>query len=448
MDTTLGTGAEGVMSGATSSAARTGPQATTSSGHERVWSPNERYDSILEKKEERDGGNGDEDRRSGGASLDGADELGRSQSTLAPFDPDSKEVLRLRRKVDRHLMPLLTIIYLCSYLDRANIGLSIFYFAYVLGEIPSSILVKKVGPALWISIVISLWGIVMMSMSALKNGAGLLAARFFLGLFESGYAPAPVVMISLWYNRLEQAFRIGIFFSAATVAGACAGLLAYGIAQLDGVLGLKAWSWIFLIEGGVTVLVAIIAFFWLPNLPETSSFLTDREKSLLVERLRQDAGPAIQTHFSWKQLRRVYMDPKTYLYSFVILLHAPAFASLGLFVPSIVHGFNFDPVTTQLMTAPIWAVACVVTLLCTLSSDRLMGRGNHAAVCVLAALVGYILLIFIPESDLVGRYLSLTLCTSGVYACLPVLLSWPSSNVGGHTKRNVTIGTVISISAK
>ncbi|KAG0257249.1 hypothetical protein DFQ27_005212 [Actinomortierella ambigua] len=289
MDTIPRTGAEGVMSGATSSAASMGPQATTSSGHERVWSPNERYDSILEKKEERDGGDGDEDRRSGGASLDGADELDRSQSTLAPFDPDSKEVLRLRR-------------------------LSIFYFAYVLGEIPSSILVKKVGPALWISIVITLWGTVMMSMSALKNGAGLLAARFFLGLFESGYAPAPVVMISLWYNRLEQAFRIGIFFSAATVAGACAGLLAYGIAQLDGVLGLK----------------------------ETSSFLTDREKRLLVERLRQDAGPAIQTHFSWKQLRRVYMDPKTYMYSFVILLHAPAFASLGLFVPSIVHGFNFE----------------------------------------------------------------------------------------------------------
>ncbi|KAF9979280.1 hypothetical protein BGZ73_002549 [Actinomortierella ambigua] len=407
---------------------------------------NKTYNSRIDQKEDRLEDEEDIDRDCSSASDEGIEGFDKSQSTLAPFDPDSKEIRRLRRKVDRRLMPLLTIIYLCSYLDRANIALSIFYFAYILGEVPSSLLLKKIGPARWISIVITLWGTVMMSMAALKNGAGLLAARFFLGLFESGYAPAPVVMIALWYTRLEQAFRIGIFFSAATVAGACAGLIAYGIARLDGVFGLKAWAWIFLIEGGVTIAVAIIAFFALPDLPETSSFLTEREKKLTTERLRYDAGPATQTHFSWKQFRMVYKDPKTYLYTLVITLHHPAFSSLGLFVPSIVRGFNFDPVTTQLMTVPIWAVACIATLLCALSSDRLMGRGSHAAVCVASSVLGYVLLIVIPEEKLLGRYVSLMLCVSGAYACLPILLAWPASNVGGHTKRNVTIATVISLS--
>ncbi|KAG0236414.1 hypothetical protein BGW42_003572 [Actinomortierella wolfii] len=395
------------------------------------------------------------------------DDFERSQSTLTPFDPNSKEIRRLRRKIDWRLMPMLSIIYLCSYLDRANIGnskvynierdlnisnstftwgLSIFYFAYVLGDIPSSLLLKKVGPSRWISTVILLWGTVMMSMAALKNGAGLLTARFFLGLFESGYAPAPVFMISLWYTRVEQALRISIFFSAATVAGAGAGLLAYAIAGLNGVLGLKAWSWIFLLEGGVTVLVAIIAFFALPDLPETAKFLTEREKQLTIERLRYDAGPATETHFSWKQFRMVFKDPKTYMYSAVIFLHSPEFASLGLFVPTIVHGFKFDPVTTQLMTVPIWTAACIVTLLCALSSDRRMERGGHAAACVAAAALGYVLLISIPEQYLVGRYLSLMLCACGVYACIPVMIAWPSTNVGGHTKKGVTIATVISLS--
>ncbi|KAF9167636.1 hypothetical protein DFQ26_003792 [Actinomortierella ambigua] len=431
-----------------------------SSNNVKEWAKRGGHDDGDDDDDDDD----NKDGGSGSASEEGVVGLAKTESTLIPLDPNSKEIRRLRRKVDRHLMPLLTLMYLCAYLDRANIGnakvfnmekdlnisgstfswgLSIFYFAYVLGEIPSSILVKKVGPALWVSMVIALWGAVMMSMAFLRNGAGLLTARFFLGIFESGFAPAPVVIISLWYPRLEHAFRIGVFFSAATVAGACAGLIAYGIARMDGVLGMKSWSWIFLLEGAATVVVAAIAYFTLPNLPETSTFLTDREKFLTIERLRRDAGPATQTHFSWKQFWMVFKDPKTYVYTLILTLHSPALASLGVFVPSIVRGLNFSPVRTQLMTVPIWSVACIATLSVAISSDRLKGRGSHAIACVSAAFIGYILLIVIPEDNLVGRYLSLTLCASGIYACLPILLSWPSANVGGHTKRSVTVGTVI-----
>ncbi|KAF9932844.1 hypothetical protein FBU30_007175 [Linnemannia zychae] len=178
-----------------------------------------------------------------GATLDSFD-----PEALA-FDPNSDEIKRVRWKVDKRLVPLLFVMYLCSFLDRANIGnakvagleedlnlrpgefniaLSIFYVGYVIGEIPSNIALKRFGPRYWIPSVMFIWGTVMISMAAVKSATGLYIARFFLGLGESGYAPGPVYVISMWYARNEQAIRVGLFFSASTVAGAFGGLLAYG----------------------------------------------------------------------------------------------------------------------------------------------------------------------------------------------------------------------------
>lgn len=109
---------------------------------------------------------------------------------------------------------------------------------YVIFEIPSNILLKKIGPRIWITIVMLSWGTIMMAMAAVKNATGLLVARFFLGLTESGLFPGSVYLISLWYTRSEQALRNGLFFSTATMAGAFGGVLAYGIAQMEGVSGL------------------------------------------------------------------------------------------------------------------------------------------------------------------------------------------------------------------
>ncbi|KAF9354938.1 hypothetical protein BGX26_007190 [Mortierella sp. AD094] len=383
------------------------------------------------------------------------------------FDPNSEEVRKVRWKVDKRLVPLLSLLYLCSFLDRTNIGnakvanleedlnlrsgvynvaLSVFFIGYIIGEIPANMALKTVGPRIWIPIVMFCWGTVSVCMAAVSNGAGLIAARFFLGLAESGYAPGPVYIISLWYRRCEHALRVAVFFSAATVAGAFGGLLSYGISQLHGVGGLHAWQWIFILEGLPTIICAIAAYFLLPDFPETSTFLTPEEKALTIKRLKIVAGPATSTQFSWQQFQAVFKDWKIYCHMIIGFLHAIPLMSQALFVPSITLGFGFDHVTTQVMTAPIYAIACVCTILLGFSSDRLQERGYHATGALALAAIGYILLILTRELSIAAKYVSLVICTCGVYSFTPIMLSWPSSNIGGHTKKGVAIASIISFS--
>ncbi|KAF9110197.1 hypothetical protein BGX27_006663 [Mortierella sp. AM989] len=381
------------------------------------------------------------------------------------FDSNSEEVRKVRWKVDKRLVPLLSLLYLCSFLDRSNIGnakvanleedlnlesgaynaaLSIFFVGYILGEIPANIALKKLGPRIWVPIVMFCWGTVSICMAAVSNGTGLIVTRFLLGLAESGFAPGPVYIISLWYRRCEHALRVAVFFSAATVAGAFGGLLAYGISQLDGVGGLHAWQWIFIIEGLPTIICAAVAYFLLPDFPETSTFLTPEEKALTIKRLKIDVGPATDTKFSWLQVWAVFKDWKIYFYMIIGFLHAISLMSLSLFVPSITLGFGFDHVTTQIMTAPIYVIACICTILMGFSSDRFQERGYHGSLAVGLAAIGYLLLVMTRESSTAARYISLIICTCGVYSFTPVFLSWPSSNIGGHTKRGVAIAAIIS----
>ncbi|KAF9586550.1 hypothetical protein BGW38_002307 [Lunasporangiospora selenospora] len=325
-------------------------------------------------------------------------------------------------------------------------ALSIFYIGYVIGEVPSNMMLRKFGPRKWIPIVIFLWGTIMMAMAAVKSAAGLYASRFFLGLAEAGYAPAPVFVISLWYIRSEQAIRIGLFFSAATVAGAFGGLLAYAITRMEGILGLTGWQWIFIIEGFLTIIASVVAYFRLPDLPSKATFLTPDEKQLALQRLEFDSGHVQDTTFSRKQFYSAFVDWRVYFFMAIGLLHHVSFAALGLFIPSIVRGFGYDAVTTQIMTVPIYAIACLFTLTAAFSADRNKERGLHIVAASFFSAIGYLILILTRHSLTAARYTGLVICTSGMYAFIPCFLSWPAANIAGATKRGVAIALVISIS--
>lgn len=176
---------------------------------------------------------------------------------------------KLVRKLDARLLPVLTMLYLLSFLDRSNIGnakldgltadlkmtqadylnaLTMYFLGYVLFEIPSNIVLKRLTPRLWLPTLMVVWGIVSTLMGLVHNYSGLMAVRFFLGATEAGLFPGVVYYLSCWYKRKEQHFRISIFFSAASLAGAFGGVLAYGIGKMTGVGHKSGWSWIFIIE--------------------------------------------------------------------------------------------------------------------------------------------------------------------------------------------------------
>lgn len=171
-----------------------------------------------------------------------------------------------------------------------NTAVTLFFVPYTLLEIPSNIVLKMMRPSHWIAILMFAWGLVMTLMCFIENYSGLLAARWFLGVAESGFFPAATFLLTLWYRRFEVQRRMAVFYVSASLAGAFSGLLAYGIQQLDGDAGLTGWQWIFLIEGLIPVGLALVIWKILPDSPETAKFLTQRERDFLVRRLAEETG--------------------------------------------------------------------------------------------------------------------------------------------------------------
>ncbi|RUS24386.1 LOW QUALITY PROTEIN: major facilitator superfamily domain-containing protein [Jimgerdemannia flammicorona] len=343
--------------------------------------------------------------------------------------------------------------------DEYNWALSIFFIGYVILEVPSNVFLKRFGPRLWIPIGMTVWGGIMIAMAAVQNSAGLLSARvrfresrtmcasatiFFLGLAEAGLVPGIVYYLSLWYTRKEQAVRNAAFFSAATLAGAFGGVLAYGILQMAGTQGLTGWQWIFILEGLPTVVLAFVTYIYLPDLPETASFLTDDERDLLKRRLAQDAGMAKETHFSWKQFFDAFRDWKVYLHMAIFICMATPLYSLSLFLPSIIREMGYTALTAQLMSAPLYAVACFFSILLAFTSDHFRERGLHVAIPATVAMVGYILMIILKDSGSQALYGAATLTATGIFSKTPAMFSWFANNIGGHTKRGVAIAAIIA----
>ncbi|KAG2222476.1 hypothetical protein INT45_013389 [Circinella minor] len=390
-----------------------------------------------------------------------------SAATPPEYEPlTEKEWKKLRWKIDLRIVPFCGLLYLMAFLDRSNIGnakiggimdhldiddqtftvgLSIFFVGYVLFEIPSNIVLKKIGPNIWIPFVMVSFGIVMMCMAAINNGTGLLVTRFFLGVTEAGLFPGVIYYMTLWYTRREIATRISLFFGCATVAGAFGGVLAYGIMKLDGVQGLHGWQWIFIIEGIPTLVLAALTYYVLPNVPENSKALNERERAHVTNRLRIDAGPATETHFSMKQLKLAWTDWKVYMYSLIYILGSIPLFSMSLFLPSIIKGMGFGSLEAQAMSAPPYAIACAVTILIAMDADKRGERGFHMAVPSLLGCIGYILLIACKDQGPVALYIASCITVTGVFAHGPPMLSWFTNNIGGQTKRAVACAIIISI---
>ena len=203
--------------------------------------------------------------------------------------PSNTTPTRLLLRLDLRILPVLSILYLLAFLDRTNIAnaaifhlpedlklksnqyntaLTIFFVPYILFEIPSNIVLKRLRPHVWLSICMFTFGLVTALQGLVQSYGGLLATRFFLGLAEAGMFPGSFYLISMWYKRHEAQKRYSFFFGSTSLAGAFGGLLASAIGKMDHLGGYRAWRWIFILEGILTCVVAILFFFIIPDFPE------------------------------------------------------------------------------------------------------------------------------------------------------------------------------------
>jgi len=288
------------------------------------------------------------------------------------------------------------------------------------------------------------WGIVMTLMSLVKSYHGLIIARVFLGLTEGGLFPGVTFYLSLWYKRSEQSQRVAIFFSAATVAGAFGGILAFGIEKLDGRAGLQGWAWIFLIEGLVTVVIALVSFWYMYDYPATATFLSEDEREFVVERLKHDSTD-LATHWDPKFVWQALGDWKCWLQVIIYMgVLIPVYA-FSLFIPTIINELGYAAAEAQLLSVPPYVAGCIFTVAVGILSDKYKIRGPVVMLSATVAIVGYAILYAAPAKKPGLAYAGTIIGAIGVFPSIAVVLAWAGGNAGGDIKRGVAIAMTIGI---
>ncbi|KAF4960799.1 hypothetical protein F66182_18252, partial [Fusarium sp. NRRL 66182] len=280
--------------------------------------------------------------------------------------------------IDFRILPVFAFLYLLSHVDRTNLGnakiegmtadlglvgnqynvaSTLFFIPYIIFEIPSNMMLKRVSPHIWLTILVLGWGVVMTLMCVVQNYSGLIACRIFLGIFEAGFFPGAVYIISSWYIRSELQQRIALLYTASAFSGAFGGLLAFAISKLNGIGNMAGWRWIFLIEGGVTVAVGLAMPFVIPRSSEKAGWLTDEEKRFIDCRLRLAGVRATSKEvesekFSWRHLSAGLLDWKVNLGVLMAWANAGPSSAFSFTMPEILTQLGYSSTIAQLMTIP------------------------------------------------------------------------------------------------
>lgn len=372
---------------------------------------------------------------------------------------DAAEVARAVRKMDLTILPIMTMFYLLSFLDRTNIGnarvaglqkglgltdhqyqicVTVTYIPYILSELPSNLLLRKIGPNWAMPTILTLWGIIVTFQGFVTSYHGLIAVRFFIGLVEGPMFPGIVLYLSGFYTRAELSVRVAFFFSAASLSGAFSGLLAAGISNMHGVGGKPAWSWIFILEGLFSFLIGILSFFLVPATPRHSRFLTDSQKSVIMTRLERDR-PFVNPvdTFTLKHVLDAFTSPHVIFMFIVFFVGGTNLFGLALFSPSIINQLGFSPNHSQLLSVGPFGAAFCMTLFIAWVSDRYKTRAIPLFSLSIVGIVGYAMYLGTHNKHV--AYASIYFMAMGIYGTVPVVAAWISNNSEPYYTRATAI---------
>ncbi|KIK95819.1 hypothetical protein PAXRUDRAFT_826631 [Paxillus rubicundulus Ve08.2h10] len=385
-----------------------------------------------------------------------------SEAKTGPiFTPEQER--KLWRRIDLRLLPIITVMYLFSFMDRGNIGnakldglvtqldltgnkfniaLTVFFIPFSLFEFPSNLVIQVIRPSRWLPASTVLWGIVMTLMGFVKTYPQLVGVRVCLGAAEAGIYPGVAYYLTMWYPRYMYQYRFALFCGSATLAGAFSGLLAYGINFMSGDGGLEGWSWIFIIEGLGTVVVGFLAFFVMVDYPSTAKFLTAEERAFVIRRQLREGAKDEGDDVS-RQVRAAFTDWQVWALSVVQLSVTVPLYGITYFLPTIINDFGYSTSISQLLTIPPYAIATVVLFTFAYYSDKLRLRSPFVFAGQSIALIGFIINISNAPSGV--KYFGTHLCVIGAYVAPPGAISWLANNLEGRYKRSVGIALQIAV---
>jgi ACS family tartrate transporter-like MFS transporter len=371
--------------------------------------------------------------------------------------PDSDDALARATlaKVTRHLLPFLFLLYIVCFLDRVNIGFAalqmnqelgfspglyglgagIFFLGYVSFEIPSNLILARIGARTWIARIMITWGLIACAMMLIRGPVSLVGLRFLLGVAEAGFFPGMIYYLTLWYPEAERARAVARFMLAIPLSGVVGGPVSGALLGLHGALGLSGWQWLFLLEGIPAVLLGLVVLRVLPDGPEDARWLTPAEREVLRRRLGSERDARERRH--GLGVRQALRHPTVWQLA-VLLLLANAFGVyvLGLWLPQIVRDVSgLGPFGVGVLSAIPNLVAAGAMVLVGAHSDRTGERLGHIAAAAAAGALGLAASAYLHST--VPVMLALSLAAAGLLSShgpiwpLPATFLTGSAAAGG-----------------
>ena len=354
----------------------------------------------------------------------------------------------LYSKVTRRLIPLLFLCYVAAYLDRVNVGFAklsmlkdlhfsetiygfgagIFFVGYFIFEVPSNVILHKLGARLWIARVMITWAIISAAMMFVKTPRGFYVLRFLLGAAEAGLFPGVILYLTYWYPSARRGRIIAMFMTGIPVSGVLGGPLSGWILHTaEGANGLAGWQWLFIIEAIPSVILGLVIILLLDRGIEQAKWLTPEEKRVLAANIAADSKDVASQSF-----RDGFMRPMVWALSGIYLFFIMGLYGVGFWLPTLIKGSGVtDPLEIGLLTALPYAAAAAAMILVGQSSDASRERRWHIAVPGVIGTAGWCLAVYAGTGNVALAMIGLTVATIGVLTTLCQFWCLPTAILAG-----------------
>jgi ACS family tartrate transporter-like MFS transporter len=361
---------------------------------------------------------------------------------------DSDRDRMIARKIAWRLAPLLMICYFVAFLDRVNIGFAaltmnadlgfdgaifgfgagVFFLGYFIFEVPSNLVLEKVGARLWIARIMFSWGLISAAMALVWNEPSFYAARFLLGVAEAGFFPGVLLYLTYWFAAEHRARMIGLFMAAIPISGVIGSPLSGLLLGLEGTLALHGWQWLFILEGLPSMLLSVIVWRWLPDRPSEAAWLTASERDRLEATLERER--AYRDRVRKYRLGEALTNGRVLALGVLYLGLVTGLYGVTFWLPQIVKEFGgLSNLEVGLVAALPTLAAAIAMVVWTRHSDRTRERPWHVALPAFAGCLGLVASAIVRDPVLSTIALSVALI--GIYAAIATSWTLPSAFLTG-----------------